>query len=395
MLVAAAFVVVGYRAPNGLPLQGHYTLRAELADGANIAPHDTVRLAGRRVGQVLEPRVVGTRALVELQLDQGVAPLRSDTRLIPRGRSVLGQHFIEIVPGTEGRPLAEGELIPASQSASIVDLDEALRTFDPETREQTTELLNGLGTATAGRGAQLNEALEALPPLTGELGDVAAALNRRGAPLGRLISEAERLSAAVDPVRGELAAGLEPERRLFGALAAESDALAAAVEAAPAALRSIRTELPATDAFLGSLDRLARHSQPTLELLPGALRETELLLRRGRPALRSLPPLLERADTALPAAGTLLEELRPSLGPAARSLQGGRHPIDAIGERTCDLTTFLDRLGGDPGAFTFRDGASALLRFELVPQLELAGAPLEVAGNAYPAPCEADRERAR
>ena len=46
--------------------------------------------------------------MVDLLLDPALRPLRSDTRLRVRPRSPIGVRFVELSPGTHGRPLAEG-----------------------------------------------------------------------------------------------------------------------------------------------------------------------------------------------------------------------------------------------------------------------------------------------
>lgn len=158
--VASLLAYVGFNAPNTIPGRGYYNLTAQLNQADNLTGHYQVRVAGRLVGQVLDPRVEDGQAVVDLQLDRDVGPLLSDTTIKVRPRSPIGVRFVELHPGTRGTPLKDGAVLPASQASASVPLDDVLSTLDPKTRKRTQELLAGLGGGFADRGEDVNETLK-------------------------------------------------------------------------------------------------------------------------------------------------------------------------------------------------------------------------------------------
>src|SRR5213083_1543975 len=106
--VTVLMVYIGFKAPDSIPGRAYFTVRAQFKDADNVSKHSQVRIAGRIVGHVL--------AVVKLQMDPIVKPLRSDTRVVVRPRSAVGVRYIDVVPGKRGRPLREGDLIPDAQT---------------------------------------------------------------------------------------------------------------------------------------------------------------------------------------------------------------------------------------------------------------------------------------
>src|SRR5438874_1712439 len=140
--VAVLLAWIGYNAPNSIPGRKYYTVKAELNQADNLTSHYQVRVAGRLVGQILNPRVEGDKAVVDLQLEDSMRPLLSDTTIRVRPRSPIGVRFLELRPGTHGTPIPEGGTLPASHASAARPLDEALSTLDAPTRARTKELLS-------------------------------------------------------------------------------------------------------------------------------------------------------------------------------------------------------------------------------------------------------------
>ena len=92
-------VYIGFKAPDAIPGRAYFTVRAQFKDADNVSKHSQVRIAGRIVGQVLDPHVEHELAVVKLQMDPTVKPLRSDTRVVVRPRSAVGVRYIDVVPG--------------------------------------------------------------------------------------------------------------------------------------------------------------------------------------------------------------------------------------------------------------------------------------------------------
>ena len=77
-----------------------------------------------------------------LEIDARYAPIPKDSRAILRQKSLLGETYVELSPGTRSTGmLHDGGKLPQGQVADTVELDEILRTFDPETRARFTQLV--------------------------------------------------------------------------------------------------------------------------------------------------------------------------------------------------------------------------------------------------------------
>lgn len=406
-LVVLGFVVLtgmvgalalGYRAQDGVPWKDTYVVRAEVRDAANMARHDPVRIAGRRVGQISDLDARGGRAVLELTLERSVAPLRSDTVAWPRARSVLGQHFLELVPGKTGTPLADGALLPAARSREVIELDQVLSTFDRATRARTRELLATLGEGTTGRGVDTATTLGTAPGLLRDVRTTARALNRPDAPAEALVAGASAVASAVDPVRRELATGFAPEARVLGAVRQEGDAVRAALDAAPPALAAVAGELRPARRLLGALRHLAVDARPLLRAAPDGLDELARLLPVAGPGLAALRPTLTTLDEVAPDTLRLLRELRPLTGAALASLRDGGRALSDLARRPCHLRRWLRTWGGEDGLVSFRNEAGGFARFTFAfPEAPFTGVPttsVPTTPDAYPDP-SACREAAR
>ena len=79
------------------------------------------------------------------------APIPSDTRAILRQKTLLGETYVELTPGSEeAEPVPEGGGIPMAQVSDSVQLDEVFRTFDPRTQEAFRAWMQGQASALAG-----------------------------------------------------------------------------------------------------------------------------------------------------------------------------------------------------------------------------------------------------
>ena len=89
-----------------------------------------------------------------LEIDARYAPIPKDTRAILRQKTLLGETYVELSPGDAGPTgsvVQDGGKLRAGQVADTVELDEILRTFDPETRQRFTTWFDQQGMAARGQ----------------------------------------------------------------------------------------------------------------------------------------------------------------------------------------------------------------------------------------------------
>jgi virulence factor Mce-like protein len=298
-LIVIVSVFLAYNANKGLPFVPTYNVRAELPSGANLVEGNEVRVGGFRVGIVdkINSKFVKVNgrmesiAVVDLKLDKQVEPLAKDTKVLVRPRSALGLKYIEISPGHSKDSYAAGATIPLKNAGTPVEFDDLLNTFDEPTRQYEQDALSGYGDAFAGRGSDLNRAIESFAPFFDHLTPVMQNLGDPSTELDQFFRQIGRTSAEVRPVSALQAQGFTLMADTFDAIAADPEALRQTIERNPATLDAGIESLPVQRSFIDQTTILSEKLKPTARLLPTALPTFNDALRVGTPVLRDTPAL--------------------------------------------------------------------------------------------------------
>jgi hypothetical protein len=212
VLVTIVAVFLSYNANSGLPFVPTYDLKANLPNAAQLVRGFEVRIGGARVGVISEIEPLrrddgSTYAQVTMKLDKEVERLPADSVLRVRPRSPLGLKYIELEPGRpEVQGLPAGATIGVEQVREGVELDEVFNMFDGPARVGQRNSLDGYGGGLAGRGQDLNTAIEAFVPLLRDLEPVMRNLSSRETRLGRFFTELGDAAEEAAPVAEEQAA---------------------------------------------------------------------------------------------------------------------------------------------------------------------------------------------
>src|SRR6266576_3420707 len=106
-------------APTGYRFVAYYRNATQL-----IAQTD-VRMAGVDVGHVVDVQQDGELTKAEIEIDPADAPIPADTQTVLRRKTLLGEPFIQLIPGTPadrgGRLLPEDGQLPIGQTRPSVD----------------------------------------------------------------------------------------------------------------------------------------------------------------------------------------------------------------------------------------------------------------------------------
>ena len=106
------------------------TYQAQLADVTGLQPNDAVKIAGVTVGQVTGIAVQRGHAIVTFSINNDVH-LRSSTKSGLQQNNVLGQQFFYLYPGSAGRVIQAGYVIPLSQSIADPGVGAFLNALGP------------------------------------------------------------------------------------------------------------------------------------------------------------------------------------------------------------------------------------------------------------------------
>jgi phospholipid/cholesterol/gamma-HCH transport system substrate-binding protein len=328
-----------------LPLKSQgYRFKVAFPEAALLVEEADVRLAGVNVGKVKGKELAdgGDRTIAEIELEERFAPIPRDTRAILRQKSLLGETYVALSPGSRGAGnLPEGELLPRSQVEGTVELDEIFGIFDQETRENFQAWLHESGIATSGDyGRDFNDALGNAAPFFEGGADVLRPLDEQEVALRRLVRNTGRVFDAISEEEGALRELIVGGEATFSALASRDDSLAETFHVFPTFLRETRATVRRLEGFARNTDPLVRDlREPAVDLAP-TLRDLADLSPELERLFRDIDPLVDASRSGLPAgervlagAEPLLEAthvLMPELNPILAYLSFARQQVAAF-----------------------------------------------------------------
>jgi virulence factor Mce-like protein len=297
VLVTIIAVFLSYNANSGLPFVPTYDLHAKVPNAGNLVVGNDVRIGGARVGVVSEIKPVANptgepSAELVMKLDKEVDPLPRDSTLIVRPRSALGLKYVEVAPGRARAGLRAGSTLPLSHARPRpVEIDEVFNTFDAKTRRGAQRILEGMGEGFAGRGSDLNVAINRLSPLFGELRPVAANLADPRTRLNRVFRALGAAAAEVAPVAEEQGALFANLDTTFTALASVARPfIQDTITESPPTLEVGTREFPRQRPFLRNSAGLFRDLRPGVRTLPSSAPVLADALEFGTQTLPKTPP---------------------------------------------------------------------------------------------------------
>jgi ABC-type transporter Mla subunit MlaD len=305
--VAGALVMTGARDTSGALA----TYEIEFDNGFGLVEGGDLKIGGVRAGHTTgfrlterEPyRVIVTADVTE----PGFETLRRDAECAVRQQSLIGEYFVDCDLGSKAAPrLPEGGRIPVAQTSSTVPPDLINTVMRRPYRERFRLIISELGAGLAGRPEELNEVIRRAHPALRETTETLAVLRDQNTYIRDFIADADRVSAAVEPVKEDVAEWAEEAADTASIQASRADRLARYWNRLPRFL----DELEPTMAELG---RTADRQIPTLRKLGNAAPELERFLVEAQPFARasreSIDDLGGAADAGLEAVRESKEEI--------------------------------------------------------------------------------------
>ena len=305
------FLWVSFGGPVPLKAKG-YRFSVDFPEAVSLSEQADVRISGVNVGKVVKLERSQGRTHTVIQLEPRYAPIPSDTQAILRTKTLLGETFVALSPGSRSGPkLREGATLPVSNVHRQVELDEVLRSFDPSTRQALRDWMQGWSAALDGRSRNLNDVLGNLAPAATNGASVLTILDAQHNALRRLISDTGRVFSAIGSREGDLQGLITAGGRLFAATAGRERALSDTIAALPPFMTQARATLRTAQAAAREADPVIRDLQPAAPLLRPTLAATSALAPDAERLFRRTAPLIPISETALPAATRLLDKARP------------------------------------------------------------------------------------
>jgi phospholipid/cholesterol/gamma-HCH transport system substrate-binding protein len=303
-----------------------YRINVSFAEATQLATEADVRISGVPVGKVktIEPDKQTGRSIVQIELESRFAPLPADARAILRQKTLLGETYVELTPGTAGaEKVPENGTLRESQVSDTVQLDEIFRTFDADTRAAFQTWMQEQAKGIGGYGRDLNDALGNLGPFAEDAARLVDILNRQEGAVSSLVSNTGVVFEALSERDGQLRSLIENSNRVFAATASRDEELKQAFIALPTFERESELTLDRLAEFAQTTDPLVTQLRPAARELSPTLQDLGALSPDLKALFQDLGPLIDASRTGFPAAEQVLEDARPliaQLEPATRQL---------------------------------------------------------------------------
>ena len=331
-----------------------YRFTASFAEATQLAEEADVRISGVPVGKVktIEPDKQSGRSTVQIQLESRYAPLPSDSKAILRQKTLLGETYVELTPGTKSaRPIPEGGRLRTTQVSPTVELDEIYRSFDPRTRRAFQVWMQTQAQAIKGHGRDLNDALGNLGPFAEDAAVAVDILNRQEGALRRLISNTGVVFGALTERGDQLRGLIENSNAVFATTAERDQELQESFVALPTFSRESRVTLARLDEFAADTNPLVTQLRPAARELSPTLQDLTALAPDARALFTDLDKLITASRTGFPAAERILRDLRPLLAQTDPALRQVIPMLEFLGAYKGELNSFFANTAAATQAF--------------------------------------------
>jgi phospholipid/cholesterol/gamma-HCH transport system substrate-binding protein len=306
-----------------------YRFKVAVPEAVQLGLEADVRIAGVNVGKVRKKELdpAGNRTLLTIGIEPKYAPIKRDARAILRQKTLLGETFLELTPGTMSAPdLPEDAILPDTQVVPTVQLDEIFNTFDPQTRQAFRTWQQDLASSFRGHGQDFSDVLGNLPAFAESGSNLLRVLNSEERPLSTQIRETGNVFAALNRDQGALRNLILNSAQVFRATAQVNDKLAETFKVFPVFLDESRLTMAKLRTFALNTDPLIKDLRPVARDLRPTLRDVRALAPDLKQTFVTLNPLIDTAQTGLPALNQTVKGLKPMLG-ATSPFLGELNPI--------------------------------------------------------------------
>jgi phospholipid/cholesterol/gamma-HCH transport system substrate-binding protein len=341
-----------------------YQVKVPFTEASQLAEQSDVRISGVDIGKVesIELGPGGKEAMALLNIDDKYAPLPASTRAMLRTKTLLGETYVELTPGSSSEPpLRDGAILPAAQVTESVQLDEIFQAFNPETRRAFQTWMQEASVAIEGQGQNLSYAIGNFEPTFTEFEGLFRVLNSQKVAVSQLFSNGAKTFEALRGREGELADLIRSSNDLFKTTAARNRDIEALFRAFPTFQDESRLTVSRLQRFATNADPLSRQLIPVAEELSPTLIAFGKLAPEAKKLFEALPPAIKEAPTGFPALRKLFRDDFPPLLRASEPFVRNFNPlVTGLGLYKRDIaasfgnlaSVFHGRLTGETGTAT-------------------------------------------
>jgi ABC-type transporter Mla subunit MlaD len=345
-----------------------YQVTVPFTEASQLAEQSDVRISGVDVGKVenIELGPNGHESVALLNIDDKYAPLPAGTRAMLRTKTLLGETYVELTPGSKSEPpLDDGGELPAAQVAESVQLDEIFQAFDPETRRAFQTWMQEAAVAIEGQGQNLSYAIGNFEPTFKEFEGLFRVLNSQKLAVSKLFSNGARTFEALRGREGELANLIRSSNELFKTTANRDNDIEALFRAFPTFQDESRLTVDRLRGFAVNADPLSKQLVPVAEQLSPTLIKFGELAPEAKKLFDALPAVIEEAPTGFPALRKLFRDEFPPLLRAVDPFVRNLNPlVTGLGLYKNEITSFFGNIAAASNAeLTETDAAGQKIHF--------------------------------
>src|SRR3954452_15666881 len=309
-----------------------YEVSVDFPEATTLAEQADVRISGVPVGKVQRKQLAGNFTSATLRIDPEYAPLPADVKAVLRQKTLLGETYVELTPGTRnGAKIADGGKIRQGNVAQTVQLDEIFRSFDPKTRVAFRTWFEAQGRAVDKRGRDLNNALGNLVPFEQDANTLLALLNEQKRDVRRLVGNTSVVFDALTERGDQLRSLIQNSNRVFATTADRNAQLKEIFEIFPTFLDESRATSTRLTAFAEETNPLIDELRPAARELTPTLIGLKSLAADLLSLFRNLGPLITASKKGLPAVTRILNDTAPLLGQLDPFLRNLNPILDYLG----------------------------------------------------------------
>jgi virulence factor Mce-like protein len=310
------FLWISFGGPTPLKPEG-YRFKVAFPEAVQLGLEADVRVAGVSVGKVRAKdidRAHPNRTVATIEVDPKFAPVASDARAILRQKTLLGETYVELTPGTKSAPrVKEGGMLADGRVAKTVELDEIFDALDPVTRQAFRTWQRDLAGSVRGRGQDLNDAFGTLPRFAVSADDLLAVLDGQSGAVSRLVRNTGEVFGALTQDERQLHNLIVNAGDVFSATARRQEALAQTFKIFPTFLDESKATFAKLEGFSHNTRPLIHDLRPAARDLRPTLRDARRLAPDLESTFRNLDPLITVSKKGLPALRDVLGATTPLL----------------------------------------------------------------------------------
>lgn len=293
-----------------------YQIKIPFDEATTLAEQSDVRISGVNVGKVQSIALAPNRkqALATVDIDNKYAPLPESTRALLRTKTLLGETYIELTPGSrDGPQMTDGGTLPEANLTQSVQLDEIFRTFNPQTRAAFQAWMQEAAVAINGQGQALSLGIGELEPTFTEFDKLFRTLDTQRLAVAQLFRNGATTFRALRGREGELASLIQSSNAVFQTTAARDQDIEALFRAFPTFLDESKLTLERLKTFSLNTDPLMKQLVPAAEQLSPTLVAFGKLAPEAKGFFEGLTTVIAEAPTGFPALRKLFRDNFPPL----------------------------------------------------------------------------------